>query len=125
MQVAVLREELGKLEGAVDKYVIDHSEPGGGYEDDTVRLTKVVSYRRTWNPDTLRKLLPTALYKLVIEVKVDATKLNELVSEGKIDRKKIEAAYEETANAPYVKRTAKSDDKTSKDEAAKLSKALG
>ena len=104
---APLNEERAALANAIDKYIIAHYEPSDGYEDDDVKLTKVVSYRRAWNPEKLQKLLPTSLYKLVIKVTVDSSKLDALVKEGKIDRKKIEPAYEETPNAPYVKRTVK------------------
>jgi len=122
-QTRPLRDELEALTAAVDAYVIDHYEPGDGYDDGAVRLTKVVGYRRAWNPDKLRKLLPTRLYKLVIDVKVNNGKLDELVREGKIDRDKIESAYEEQPNAPYVRRTKASEDKAG-EEAAGLAAAL-
>lgn len=125
-QVAPLRDEHDKLQDAVDQYVIRHYEPSSGYEDDNVKLTKVVGYRRSWNPEKLQKLLPTSLYKLVIKVTVDANALNELVKEGRIDRKKIESAYEETPNAPYVKRTVKGQSTNrGEEEAASLSAKLG
>lgn len=125
LQVAPLREERDKLAKAVDQYVISHYEASDGYEDDDVKLTKVVGYRRSWNPAKLQKLLPTSLYKLIIKVSVDAEALNELVKEGKIDRKKIESAYEETPNAPYVKRTVKGTGTSrASDEAAELAAKL-
>ena len=123
--MAELRIEKQELEDAVDKYVLDHYKPGDGYEDDSVKITKVVSHKRYWDPDKLRKLLPTKLYKLVINVSVNSAKLDELVREGKIDREKIESAFEEIPNTPYAKRTAKSD-KGSRgaEEAAGLAAAL-
>lgn len=122
---APLREEIDKLTEAVDGWIIANYEASDGYEDDKVKLTKVVSYRRSWNPEKLRKLLPTKLYKLVIDVTVNKNRLDELVREGKIDPKKIESAYEETPNKPYVKRTDKSDTKTrGEEEAANLAAAL-
>ena len=125
VQVRPLREEKEILEVAVDKYVLDHYEPGDGYEDDKVKITKVVSHKRYWNPDKLRRLLPTPLYKRVIKVTVDANKLDELVREGKVDAKKIESAFEEIPNTPYVKKTPKKDNESrGAEEAAGLAAAL-
>lgn len=125
VQVASLREEKQALEDAVDKFIISKFEPGDGYEDESVKLTKVVSYRRYWNPDKLRKLLPTSVYKTVINVTVNSAKLDELVREGRIDRDKIESAYEEVPNTPYVKKTAKAGKSDrSAEEAAGLAAAL-
>ena len=123
--IVALREDIGMLTTAIDKYVIDHYEASDGYEDDTVKLTKVVGHTRRWNPEKLRVLLPTSLYKLVIDVKVNADKLDALVKEGKINRKKIAKAFEQTPNAPYVKRTDKSDRQSIEQEADRLKEALG
>lgn len=124
--VAPMQAEATALSAAVDQYVIDHYEASDGYEDETIKLTKVVGYRRTWNAEKLQKLLPTSIYKLVIKVSVDANALNELVKEGRIDRKKIESAFEETPNAPYVKKTAKGQSTNrGEEEAASLSAKLG
>lgn len=120
-----LREEADALEAAVRDYVLKTFGAGQSYEDDKVKITKVVSHRRVWNPEKLQKLLPTKLYKLVIDVTVNKDRLDALVKEGKIDAKKIESAFEETPNAPYVKRTTKTDSKSkSSDEAANLAGAL-
>ena len=124
-EIRELREDIGKLTEAIDEYIVEHYQASDGYEDDNIKLTKVVGHTRRWNPDKLRKLLPTRLYKLVIKVSVDSAKLDELVREGKIERDKIESAFEEMPNAPYVKRTDKTDRKTREDEAAKLQEALG
>jgi hypothetical protein len=123
LQTKSMREERDKLKAAVEQYVIDAYEPGEGYEDETVKLTKVVSHRCTWNADKLRKLLPTSLYKLVIDVKVNDKALDELCREGKIDRKKIASAFEEVPNAPYTRRTVKGTP-SGKDEAAALAAKL-
>ena len=119
------RAKIAKLTEAIDAYVIEHYAASDGYEDDTVKLTKVVGHTRRWNPDKLRPLMPTSLYKLVIDVKVNADRLDALVKEGKINRKRIAKAFEETPNAPYVKRTDKSDRHSIEQEAAKLKEALG
>src|SRR3954454_9324041 len=125
-QVAPLAAEKEILVDAVDRYVLDKFEPGSGYEDESVKITKVVSHRRYWNPEKLRKILPTSMYKLVIQASVDGAKIDELVREGKIDRDKIESAFEEIPNTPYVKRSAKNDkEDRSAEEAAGLAAALG
>lgn len=122
--IVELREDIGRLTNAIDKYIVEHYAASDGYEDDNVKLTKVVGHTRRWNPDKLRVLLPTSLYKLVIDVKVNADKLDALVKEGKINRKKIAKAFEETPNAPYVKRTDKADRQSIETEAANLKAAL-
>lgn len=125
-QVAPMREEKQILIDAVERYVLDKYEPGSGYEDESVKITKVVSHKRYWNPDKLRKILPTSVYKLVIKVSVDGAKIDELVREGKIDRERIESAFEEIPNTPYVRRSLKSDKSDrSAEEAAGLAAALG
>ena len=125
VRTAPLKVEREELQSAVDKYVVDHYEAGQGYEDSNYRATKVVGHTRSWNPVTLQKLLPTRLYKLVIIVKVDSAKLDELVREGKIERKKIEKAFEETPNTPYVKMTKKDQSAArSADESESLAEAL-
>lgn len=121
-----MREEKQILIDAVERYVLDKYEPGSGYEDESVKITKVVSHKRYWNPDKLRKILPTSVYKLVIKVSVDGAKIDELVREGKIDRERIESAFEEIPNTPYVRRSLKSDKSDrSAEEAAGLAAALG
>lgn len=123
--VGPMRDEIAKLAAARDAYVIAKVEASDSIEVGNVTLTKVVGHRRSWNPEKLQRLLPTRLYKLVIDVKVNSAKLDELVREGKIDRKKIEAAYEEVPNKPYVKRTVKGkDEDKAADEADKLKEAL-
>lgn len=126
VRTAPLKVEREELQEAVNKYVIDHYEASDGYEDSNFRATKVVGHTRSWNPDKLQKLLPTRLYKLVIIVKVDSGKLDELVREGKIDRKKIEKAYEEKPNTPYVKMTKKDQSAArAAGESESLAEALG
>jgi hypothetical protein len=123
--IVTLREDIYKLTESINAFVVKHYEASDGYEDQHVRFTKVVGHTRRWNPDKLIRLLPTSLYKLVIDVKVNADRLDALVKEGKINRKKIAKAFEETPNAPYVKRTDKSDRQSIEQEAAKLKEALG
>lgn len=99
------QEAVQGLSEALDGYVLATSEASESIELGEWRYTKVVQHQRSWNPDKLMKLIPTSIYKMVIKVSVDSAKLDQLVREGKIDRKKIEAAYEETPKKPYVKAT--------------------
>lgn len=114
-----LQNELAALKAAVDAFVLDHE----AYEDDTYKLTRVQGHRRTWNADKLEAILPRGLFKRVIKITVDPAKLDQLVRAKKIDGKKIDPAFEETPNAPYVKYTVKSED-SGASEAEGLAEAL-
>jgi len=112
------------LQAVVDEYVLKSYDPGSGYEDDGHKLTVVQSHTRKWNPDKLRKLVPTHIFKNLIEVKVLPAKVDEYVRAGKIKREDIEDAYEESANTPYIKKTTRGA-KNGASEAASLAERLG
>lgn len=108
-QIAMLtepwQEERQMVKEALDKYVIDKFQPGDGYEDDDWLATKVVSTRRSWDVEKLTKLVPRGILKNLVKMTVDNGKVDEYVRSGKLDRDKIEPAYTETPNSPYVKIT--------------------
>lgn len=108
MQVAELRDERAKIDDAVREFVLTNYEGGEGYEDDVVKITKVQGHKRVWNAERLQELLPRGVFKNVVMLVPNAAKINEYVSAGKIDLDEIEDALEETATAPYVKVTRKS-----------------
>ena len=112
------------LQGVVNEYVLKSYEPGEGYVDDAHRLTVVQSHTRKWNPDKLRKLVPMHIFKNITEVKVIPAKVDEYVRAGKIERADIEEAFEEHANAPYIKATTKAGN-SGASEAAALAERLG
>lgn len=120
--VAPLQVEHMALKEARDRYIIDQYSPGEGYEDEEWMATKVVSHRRTWDVEKLERLVPRGIFKNLVKMTVVPEKVDEYVRAKKIDRKKIEAAFTETPNAPYVKITKKSQPKvTGEDEADSLS----
>lgn len=103
--IVALTAELAGLKEAIDTYVIEHFEPGDGFEDDDWLATKVVGHKRTWDVEKLEKLIPRGIFKNVVEFKVIPDKIDEYVRKGKLDRKKIGVAFTETPNKPYVKIT--------------------
>lgn len=104
-ELAPYIEEASALKSAVDKYVLDKFKSGEGLDLPTAKITKVVGHSRRWNPDKLSKLLSKGLFLKVVDYVPSAEKIDALVKEGKIDRKTIDAAYEESPNKPYVKWT--------------------
>ena len=106
-QVADLEAEDARWDGAIREFVLGHYEAGMGYEDESVKITKVVGHRRSWNVEKLKKLVTPAIFKKVTTVVVAPEKINELVSAGKLDLDDIDAAYDEVPNAPYPKFTYK------------------
>lgn len=107
---APLVQEQKDLKEALDKYVIEKFEAGDGYEDDDWKATKVVGHKRTWDVEKLGKLIPRGIFKNVIKVSVDGEKVDAMVAAGRLDRKKIAAAFTETPNKPYVKITKREQD---------------
>jgi hypothetical protein len=105
--IPALREERAGLVQARDKYIIDHFQAGEGYEDDSYKHTKVVSHTRKWDAEKLEKLVPRGIFKNLVTITVVPSKIDEYVRKGKLDRKKIERAFIETPNEPYVKTTKK------------------
>jgi len=117
-------EESVALSQAIDEFVLTKYDAGDGYEDDGWKLTKVVGHSRVWNAEKLHKLIPYGVFKKVTRVVVDTHKLNEAVKTGEIDLDRVDAAYEITPNAPYVKRTRKSQGGDPEAEAATLAEKL-
>lgn len=122
-RIEALREEDAKIEADVKEFVLANYEASEGYEDDRVKVTKVVPHTRVWNADKLKKLVKPGVFKKVVEVKVVPAKIDELVRAGKIDMDGISSAFEETENRAYVKISAKSTSDNS-DEAASLLEKL-
>lgn len=104
-KIVSLREEIQRVGDAINTYVLDHYEAGEGFESDDWLATKVVGHRRTWDVEKLQKLIPRGILKNVVEMKVIPDKIDEYVRKGKLDRKKIAAAFEEVPNKPYVRIT--------------------
>lgn len=107
-RVEALREEDAKIEADVKEFVLVNYASGEGYEDERVKLTKVVGHTRTWNVDRLKELVKPGVFKKLTSLVVVPAKIDELVRAGKLDLEEIADAYEERANAPYVKPTIKS-----------------
>lgn len=100
-------DDLAALNAAVDKYMLAHYKPKQGIETPRMNLTIVQSHKRQWDAAILERLVPRAVFKNLVEVTVIPAKIDEYVRAKKIDRKKIEKAYVETPNKPYVKRSKK------------------
>lgn len=108
-KVERLEEEVGLLSEAINGYVLDHYDDGDGYEDSDWKATRVVSHRRTWNVERLARLVPKAVFKNVTTTTVVPAKIDQMVRAGKVTLDELAPAYEETANAPYVKVTRRSE----------------
>ena len=106
-QVADLEAEDQRWDGAIREYVLDAYADGEGYEDERVKITRVVGHRRTWNAERLRELVTPRMFKTVTSVVVLSEKINEMVNAGKLDLDTIGDAWEETPNKPYPKWTYK------------------
>jgi hypothetical protein len=115
-------EDAAALSAAIDRFVLERYSAGEGYEDANWKLTKVVGHSRRWNADKLQKLIPYGVFKKIVKVEVVPNLLNEAVKNGEIDLEAVDAAYEDTPNAPYVKRTRRS--QSGGDEAAMLAEKL-
>lgn len=100
-----LQTEYDELGSAVDGYVIDNYEGGFGYEDEYVKVTKVVGHTRTWNVDVLKEKLSHAMFKKVTKVVVDQAAIDDLVGRSVLTVDQIADAYEERAKKPFVKTT--------------------
>ena len=103
-KIVSLQQEIADLKLGIDAYVLDRED----YEDDDYKLTRVQAFRRRWDVDKLEAILPRGLFKNIVKIEVDPIKLDQLVREGRITAKKIEPAYTETPNQPFVKITKKS-----------------
>jgi hypothetical protein len=103
-KIVLLQEEIGILKSDIDGYVLDKDD----YEDDNYKLTRVQAFRRTWDTAKLEKILPRGIFKNIVTVSADPSKIDEYVRSGKIKSKQIEPAFTETPNAAYVKLTKKS-----------------
>lgn len=116
-----IEEDDDALKLAVSTYVLTKAS----YEDDGVKVTRVQSHRRKWNADKLAAVVPKGIFLKIVDYVPNADKINALVSEGKLDLKKIDVAFEETPNAPYAKWTWKGQHEDHDDEAAGLAAKLG
>lgn len=104
-----MREEDAALAQAVEEFVLTSYEPGQGYEDDRVKLTKVQSHTRRWSAEKLEKLVTRGMFKNLVAVTVVPAKIDEMVRKGKLKLEDVAEAYEERPNKPYVRPTAKKD----------------
>lgn len=67
---------------------------------------KITLVRRTsgrWNPDKLRGLVPKGMWLKITTQTVNGDKIDDLVREGKLDRKVIGKAFEITAQKPHIR----------------------
>lgn len=119
--LAECEQIIDALKAAVNAYVLNK----GNYEDDSIKVTKVQGFTRKWNSDKLAKLLSKGMFLKVVDYVPNPDKINALVSQGKIDLKKIDKAYEETPKAAYPKWTPKGKSGGHDDEAASLAEKLG
>lgn len=121
--LVLLQKERAQLKEDIDAYILKRSTP---YEDDNYKLTRVQGFRRTWNVSKLEAILPRGIFKNVIKMEADPQKIDQYVRDGKIDRKKIEPAFEESPNRAYVKMTKKSHhEERGEAEADALAEAMG
>ena len=103
-KIVSLQQEIADLKVGIDAYVLDRED----YEDDDYKLTRVQAFRRRWDVQKLEAILPRGIFKNIVKIEVDPIKLDQLVREGRIAAKKIEPAFTETPNQPFVKITKKS-----------------
>lgn len=122
-QVSALEEEVADIDAKVKEFVLGHYEPGDGYEDEYVKVTKVQSHQRRWNVERLQELVKPRMFRSIVTVTVAPAKIDEMVREGKLDLDEIADAYEDFPSSPYVRVTAKSPDAA--DAAASLAEKLG
>ena len=123
-ELSTLRKESMALYEAVRAFVLKRNKDLI-MDDRTWKIVKPAS--RSWNPDKLMKLLPKSLFMKVATMSytIDPERLDSLIREGSIDRKKIATAFEETPKTPYVKHTVlKEEDTTGEDEADAVAAAL-
>lgn len=99
--IDAMEGEQAAIKEGINKYVLTKKN----YDDGKIKLTRVQAHRRAWNVDKLEKILPHAIFRKVIKIEVDKTKLDELVKKGTISADRIDPAFEETPNAPSVKWT--------------------
>jgi hypothetical protein len=120
--IPALLEEQMAIQTVLNGYVLDAKS----FEVEGWQGTRVQSHTRTWDVEKLRKRLPGSVYKQIINVTVDKDKLDSLVKKGTIKLELIEDALVETANAAYVKWTAKGKNvqEAGQAEAAKLAEML-
>lgn len=113
--LGIEREDLDKK---IKAYVLKK----GNVEIPGYLLTRVQGFRRAWNSEKLQKIVPKGLFLQIVDYIPNPDKIDELVKAGKLDSKKIDKAFEETPNAPYVKITKRKQDDGS--EADRVAKAL-
>lgn len=121
-ELSTLRKESMAAYEAVRAFVLKR---GKNLVMEDRQFTIVKPAKRAWNPDKLQALLPKSVFVKVATMtyKIDAEKLDSEIRAGKIDRKKIEKAYEEMPSTPYVKHTVKTVD-NSQEEADAVAAAL-
>lgn len=105
-EIREIEQDIAKLEAdkaRIKAELLEHIEKTGDYDDGHFKVTRVQSYKRTWNGDKLLKILGVAGFNKVSRRVPDPDLIDELVKEGKIDLKKIKPAFEETPNKAYVK----------------------
>lgn len=99
-----LENEISLLRLAINQFVLDND----GYEDDSIKITRVQAFRRTWNAEKLENLVPRGIFKNLVTFTVKPEKIDEYVRQGKLNAEKIAAAYEESPNAPFTRWSKKS-----------------
>jgi hypothetical protein len=122
-QVSELEVEDARWDAAIREFVLGNYKAGRGYEDDSVKITKVVGHRRTWNAEKLKKLVKPGVFKNLVSLTVRPEKIDEYVKAGRLSLDEVADAFDEVPNAPYAKFTFKNqDDRSSEAEslAAKL-----
>jgi hypothetical protein len=111
-----IKDNIGTLKTAMLEYMVDQDiaqAPADGGRFSLVRRT-----RTRWNPDKLKKILSKSQIIKVSRFDIDPEKLDDLVRQGKLDRKKIAPALEQTPEKPHIRWYDSSDEDAASEEAA-------
>lgn len=117
-----LGAEVDSLKTSIRDFMIDQDvaqAKGDGGHWSLIRRTKT-----KWNPAKLKKILSKGQMIKVSTFTVDPDKLDDMVRKGKIDKKKIAPALEQTPEKPHIRWFDSSDEDASAEESA-LKAAMG
>lgn len=103
--LAAVGADLNAVNAAIDSYALDTYQPGQGFESPEWKVTKVQGTTKVWNVDKLRSLVSHGLFKKMVSVSVDASKVDAEVKAGHVTLDEIEAAFSIKNNSPYVRIT--------------------
>jgi hypothetical protein len=111
-----LKKDIGALKAGMLEYMVEYDvaqAPADGGRFSLVRRT-----RTRWNPDKLKRILSKSQIIKVSRFDIDPEKLDDLVRQGKLDRKKIAPALEQTPEKPHIRWYDSSDEDAASEEAA-------